>query len=487
MEYIGISYDDINQRWIWTNGNHGYPSTLDRFSWQQKRLWQQDFVHFELGGTSDNAINETLSSSHQNLIDMVCCVGPDDIYQQPFPNPTVFGVFASSNKYTQQLVLSLAIQGAKTIAITYSDAPFTSTTCLAAKNYAIKQASHKYQLVYEYKYSNTWESITLDTNGNPDYTANPVFNYQSNQYTDLKNMLIDLALTKPDVWIHCGYLKSGIFGLKTLDNIGYRPKAILQTIAPNSIQTYMNNVGELGHYVFGVAQWHPAMTFQDTFFGTAAQYSKSFQQYTGIQAEYIGAGASATGYILGTAIQSFYSTRLHTVGLFDTKGIITTLRGLSMETFFGDVEFNAFQRNIAKEPATLQNLPDSSHPYGINQACVLPIAFANAPLVYPDPRSISATSSSTNNIFLLYQVIAYVIGSVLVIVLIIIGISVYRGYNKKHDIRAVRIERLSKYPVHRCLLEMASSVAILSAIETNIEIVNLNDVDGKTGRYSFFI
>jgi hypothetical protein len=39
----------------------------------------------------------------------------------------------------------------------YIDSLFTSTTCLAAKDYALNQAAMPYKLVYEYKYSNTWE------------------------------------------------------------------------------------------------------------------------------------------------------------------------------------------------------------------------------------------------------------------------------------------------------------------------------------------
>ena len=38
----------------------------------------------------------------------------------------------------------------------------------------------------------------------------------------------EMAALKPDVWIHCGYMKSGVYGLKVLSTIGFRPKATLQ-------------------------------------------------------------------------------------------------------------------------------------------------------------------------------------------------------------------------------------------------------------------
>ena len=54
-------------------------------------------------------------------------------------------------------------------------------------------------------------------------------------------------------------MKSGIMGLKVMNETGFRPKATLQTTAPNTISTYVSNLGNLAHYVLAVGQWHPAM------------------------------------------------------------------------------------------------------------------------------------------------------------------------------------------------------------------------------------
>ena len=77
----------------------------------------------------------------------------------------------------------------------------------------------------------------------------------------------EMAAKKPDVWIHCGNMKSGVYGLLLLNSLGFRPKATLQTVAPNSLALFMSYVGNLGHYVLAVGQWHPEMTFRDSFFG----------------------------------------------------------------------------------------------------------------------------------------------------------------------------------------------------------------------------
>ena len=73
----GIGYTgSVNKQWIWTNGRSGAPSEQDRHWWQLQRLWKEDFVDFILGGTSSHALNETMTTSQQNIINMLCCVGP---------------------------------------------------------------------------------------------------------------------------------------------------------------------------------------------------------------------------------------------------------------------------------------------------------------------------------------------------------------------------------------------------------------------------
>lgn len=324
-----------------------------------------------MGGSTTVPANETYTAALNNVIDMVCCVGPDQIYQQNFAHPNIFGIQCSNVVYTQQTILSLNLLGARTIAITYVyDILFTSTTCLAAIDYATNQAKVPYKIVFQYQYPDIWENTV---NQNQD----PVYDPISGKSFNLTQALIGLAEAKPDVWIHCGYAKSGVFGLKLLNKLGFRPKATLQTVAPNTISSYMQALGHLGMYVLAVGQWHPAMTYKDNFFGSGPHFSAEFFNFTGVDAEYVAAGAAVTSYVLGAAIQQYYSTQPHITGVFNTPGIVSILRQTRTETFFGNVQFNAYNRNIAKDPATMQNQPDSTQPYGVNQRCVYPESFGN--------------------------------------------------------------------------------------------------------------
>ena len=49
-----------------------------------------------------------------------------------------------------------------------------------------------------------------------------------------------------------------------------------------------------------------------------------------------------------------FPLRVPVIGVFNTAQIISNLKKMRMQTFFGDLEFNAYRRNIAKVPATLQ-------------------------------------------------------------------------------------------------------------------------------------
>ena len=58
----GIGYNATTKAFIWTDGRSGSPpSETDRIYWQQQRLFNIDNVNFEFGGTTNQAMNETMT------------------------------------------------------------------------------------------------------------------------------------------------------------------------------------------------------------------------------------------------------------------------------------------------------------------------------------------------------------------------------------------------------------------------------------------
>jgi hypothetical protein len=133
---------------------------------------------------------------------------------------------------------------------------------------------------------------------------------------------------------------------------------------------------------------------------------------------------------------------------------------MSRQTFFGDLQFNPYRRNVAKIPATFQNLPDSSQSSGINQACVLPIAFGNAEIVYPDPMSVPNVPSSLS----VFVIIAITVSAAFLVLLAIVIFLVYRHYNV--DTKAIRIARSKNLPVHLSILKHAKTDDLIRYVRT---------------------
>lgn len=468
-----IAYNTVTKSWVWRNSQPGAPTETDRFHAQQVRLLTIDKVDFELGGTSNVPTNETYTASLFNKIIGLCCVGPDSVYQQSFPYnlDTTFGVQCSNAVYTQDFILTFSNLGAKTIALTYTEATFPYTTCQAALQYALYQASTPYTVVYQYQFWSGMEANGLNLD-------NPVYNPATNKTYNLKAAVAQLAAAKPDLMINCGGFNSGVYILQQLAKLGYSPKGTLQTTAPNSVQQYVAALGPIANYKYGVAQWFPTMRFKDNFFGTAPQYAADFYAYWGVQAEYVGAGAAATAWLLGTSIQQYYATRNHTPGVFNLNGILTQLKQTNVQSFFGQIAFNSFIRNYAKEPGTFQLIPDSSQPYGVRQGVVFPVQFGDSVYTFPDPASVP--SQSPSNSLSTAAVIGIAFGcSVFCLCLMIIAGLMYRQHRKNKKSRVTRL-RLQNLPVHAAIVRKPSVYDLLTEIDEHRETIALKDNEGFT-------
>lgn len=416
--------------------------------------------------------NIDTSSLFKKIIGL-CCVGPDSVYQQQFPNnlDSTFGVQCSNAVYTQDFILTFANLGAKTIAITYTEATFPYTTCQAALNYALKQASTPYKVVYQYQFWSGMEANGLNLD-------NTIRNPATNKTYNLKAAVAELAAAKPDLMINCGGFNSGVYILQQLAKLGYSPKGTLQTTAPNNVQQYVAALGSTANYKYGVAQWFPTMRFKDDFFGTSPEYAAEFQAYWGVPAEYVGAGAAATAWLLATSIQEYYASRNHTPNVFNLNGILTQIKQTNVESFFGQIAFNSFIRNYAKEPGTFQLIPDPSQPYGVRQGVVFPVTFGDSVYTFPDPASVP--SQSTPSSLSTGAIIGIVVGCfVFCLLLAVTAGLLYRRHRKQKKSRVTRL-RLQNLPVHALIVRRASVYDLLTEIDEHRETIATKDNEGYT-------
>lgn len=91
-------------------------------------------VDFLMGSHPRYAESETQLAHRTHTINVQCCVGPDDFYEQDIPE--VFGVARSNAMYPVLAVRSMMLKGLRNIAIIkMRDNVFTNTTCTAAKDF----------------------------------------------------------------------------------------------------------------------------------------------------------------------------------------------------------------------------------------------------------------------------------------------------------------------------------------------------------------
>lgn len=88
-------------------------------------------VDFLLGSHPEFAWEETRLAGESRTLNLQCCVGPDQIYEQGIPY--VFGISVSNTRYPWLAMHSMLLRDIRKIGILrLTDNLFTDTTCLAA-------------------------------------------------------------------------------------------------------------------------------------------------------------------------------------------------------------------------------------------------------------------------------------------------------------------------------------------------------------------
>jgi hypothetical protein len=203
-----------------------------------------------------------------------------------------------------------------------------------------------------------------------------------------------------DVLIACAFAPDGLLMLSRISELKIKFKAIFLTIGPTQ-QSFISSAGITAKYVFSAGQWHPAMSSSDEIFGSGADYIAGLKSALGIMGNHVAAGSSALIEVLMVAIQKAFqydvvdtpATLLSNPSNYDK--IRVALMKIQTSTFYGKVEFNKWRRNIAKSPATIQLLSDSSGL--LQQRCVMPAELSDTLPVFPTPGSAQCAEGSVPN------------------------------------------------------------------------------------------
>lgn len=166
-----------------------------------------------------------------------------------------------------------------------------------------------------------------------------------NGATDVSSALNKVKGSAPDVIIGSVHLAEGVAIVKQVKELGLKPKAIGETVAPPT-PDFVTTLGAAADGVLGSSQWTKAVHGKDDYFGDALAYDADIQKTFGHVAGYHNAEASAACLALVLATEKAGST--------NPAAVRDALAALDVTTFFGQVKFDATGKNVTKPMVVIQ-------------------------------------------------------------------------------------------------------------------------------------
>ncbi|GFR51224.1 hypothetical protein Agub_g13599 [Astrephomene gubernaculifera] len=343
-------------------------------------------VHVLLGGNGINAMQDAIQSNATSRLLLHCCTADDLVLKQSLPY--VFSLLSPTSMSLPPVLRTMALNGIKRIAVAFPGELAThAQLCLGAL-----------------------QQLTQLGGVRPGFGSVVVLNYtaaeaEATGFWQAAGSRISEA--NADALIVCDEQQRASQLTAALDTLGHHLSAVWLS-AGDHIHDLPTLLSSNAEYALTTVQWLPDLPYSDPFFGTAADYAASLNA-TGQEATQISAAASASVYVLLSALEQVISTcdlgLIPETNLSDSfmwdNGVLgcpdsnnvgavvktngqaalrDTLNTLTLDTFFGRVGFDAHHVNVHHQPIVAQVVNGKL-------VAVLPSDIADVPLVMPIPRS----------------------------------------------------------------------------------------------------
>lgn len=287
-----------------------------------QRLISEDEVDFIFGPYSSGMTIATAAITKQyKTIMFAGGAAATSVFEQD--NEYLFSPLSLTSKYTISGLDLLKENGATSVGILHSDeAPMID----------IKDATEEYA-----------EEIGLDVTSVQAVPGNS---------TDVKGALRQIRESNPDVLVEAGTSVLGVLTTRTLRDLDWAPETLM--IQAPTENAFVKQLGEkVAEGIMAPTQWEPSVQFSDDYFGTAADYAKAYEDEFGESPSYLAAGATAAALSLQMAVEA--------AGTTDTEQVREALVDMSVDTFFGPIDYSApgddtglLGANVGREMLTLQ-------------------------------------------------------------------------------------------------------------------------------------
>ena len=215
-----------------------------------QQVIDEDEIHFLLGPYSSGLTGPASAVAEANGVIMVEGNGTSDtLFDRGFRN--LFLVATIATDYTRSGIEAFAAQGAQTAVIAYEDTPFATSVAGGARHHLE---------------ANGIEVLAVEAY--PEGVA------------DVSDLVARLGELMPDVFIGGGHYNDAVLFLQSAQELGIRSDAMLITVGPSNPQL-VDDLGASVNGVLGPTQWEPAMAYEGSYFGSAADYADYYESLWG--------------------------------------------------------------------------------------------------------------------------------------------------------------------------------------------------------------
>lgn len=312
-EYGGINIgDDRYQVEIIYYDDEGNPDTAAKLV---ERLITDDEVDFLLGPYSSGLTMSTSAIAEKYGVIMVEGNGASEsIFDRGFQN--IFAVLTPAGNYTQSALKILSDHGASSVVIAYEDTAFPTSLGKGAKKWAAEYGM---------------DVLAVET--------------YPKDIADVTAIMTKFRDLDPDVFVGGGHFNDALLFVRAAEELGFSPDAMVITVGPSN-PDFAAEVGDSANYIIGPTQWEATMSWEDDYFGTAAEFAARYEELWGEPPTYQAAESTATALALQLAIEQAGST--------DMDAVRQALFDLDEVTFYGPINFDDTGKNTAKPMGAIQ-------------------------------------------------------------------------------------------------------------------------------------
>ena len=197
---------------------------------------------------------------------------------------------------------------------------------------------------------------------------------------DMTTTLLKVKALRPDVLLVSGHSKGAALLVRQAAELRASAPIVAISHCESAEVTDAVRFGDAAEGILCTGQWAPTLSYRDDLFGSAADYATLFEQEYGYIPPYQAAESTAAVMVWADALQR--------AGSFETEAVREALAATDMQTFYGNIRFDATGKNIAK-PMVLSQIQNGEY------RVVAPTAWASHQLRFPRPDSAGHPATAT--------------------------------------------------------------------------------------------